>query len=456
MRYNPMRCAVTAVLLVVAATTAWAAPTDPVNPLTKRFLIGPGLDICDEGAFFVGGVPKVPTFGTPRQVIIGQMYVQFQIPKKHRRWPIVFVHGGGLTGSVVDSTPDGREGWFAHAVRNNYATFVVDQPGRGRSGFDSTVLNEAIATSNLGLLPPSFGEGAPSSIWTNWFGHIIPAGSNISNGTMIRHGDPGDPDPAETDPPSQGHGNYPPKYPIPPVDSSIDANIQARVGAIGPAPNPANNTYLALNAYKWHVPSMEVLFPSSFCPTCVPTTVAPANTWTPLALVELLERLGGAIVSPHSQSGIQVPFAVRILRERGELHLLKGVLIPEGAGSFAASGTTPQDYDTIPYLHLSGDYRTSALRAAGDAFHGGMNASPTRTVGPATDIDLDSPEFGGRFLGTTHMNMLGTNNLDVLDFIFDWADKNIPNPIVEASCPSGPNGPPSWVPGPPPGKGPNK
>jgi hypothetical protein len=95
------------------AAVAWAGPADPVNPLTKRFLTGRPLEICDQGGFFVGGVPKVPTFGTPRQVIIGQMYVQFEIPTKRRQWPIILIHGGGLTGSVLDATPHGTEGWFA-------------------------------------------------------------------------------------------------------------------------------------------------------------------------------------------------------------------------------------------------------------------------------------------------------------------------------------------------------
>src|SRR5262245_5153986 len=90
--------------LALTAASVWAAPTDPVNPLTKRFLIGKGLDICDQGGFFVGGVPKVPTFGVPRQVIIGQMYVQFEIPNKRRQWPIILIHGGGLTGSDLDAT----------------------------------------------------------------------------------------------------------------------------------------------------------------------------------------------------------------------------------------------------------------------------------------------------------------------------------------------------------------
>jgi len=233
-----------------------------VNPLKKRFLIGKGLDICDQGAFFVGGVPKVTNFassstaGDPQQVIIGQSYVQFQIPNKRRQWPLILVHGSNHTGADVDATPNGTEGWLAHAVRDNLATFVMDQPGRGRSGSDSSVIHEAKAkimagdvAGGLAMLPdiPTFSS---DGTWRLWFGHMIPAGSNIVNGTMIRHGDPGDPDPAETNPPSEGHGNYPPAFPIPPMDSSIDANIQARVGAIGPAPNPANSAYLALNYYK--------------------------------------------------------------------------------------------------------------------------------------------------------------------------------------------------------------
>jgi hypothetical protein len=67
-----------------------------------------------------------------------------------------------------------------------------------------------------------------------------------------------------------------------------------------------------------------------------------------------------------------------------------------------------------------------------------INASPTRSVGPATYVDLDDPSFGGKFLGQTHMNMLGTTNLAVFDYAMTWADQNIQNPVVETSCPSGP------------------
>jgi hypothetical protein len=427
-----LSAAVVAVTLGTAGTASAQTATGAsgwVNPLKNRYLTGKPLEICDQGAFFVGGVPKVINFGVPQQLIIGQAYVQFQIPKKRRQWPLIMVHGGGYTGSALDATPDGREGWFAYAVRNSLATFVVDQPGRGRSGFDSSVLQEARVTGNLDLIPVSV---PTSSIWTSWFGHIIPAGSDIVTGTMIRHGDPGDPDPAEIPGhPSPAHGNYPPAYPIPPVPNSIDPNIQARIGAIGPAPNPANNTYLALQTYKWQVPSMEITLPGSVCHTCVPTAVAASNTWSPRALAELVEGLGGAIVSPHSQSSAQVLHMVRILKEHGKLDLLKGIIIPEGGTILEAAGLTPSDFDHIPFLVVNGDYRVMATRQGNYAAVAAMNASPTRTVGPA--LVLDTENLGPEFRGQTHMNMLGTNNLALFDLFLDWASKNIKNPFARGN-----------------------
>jgi len=223
--------------------------------------------------------------------------------------------------------------------------------------------NAGDVAGGLALLP-DIPTSSSDGTWRLWFGHMIPAGSNIVNGTMIRHGDPGDPDPAETNPPSEGHGNYPPAFPIPPMDSSIDANIQARVGAIGPAPNPANNAYLALNYYKQVVPNFEALLPSSNCATCVPTTVAPDSTWDGRAMADLVERLGGAIVSPHSQSGIHLLHMIRVLKERGELNPVKAIIIPEsaiGLGNLVNAAITPQDFDHIPSSR--GPIRTFKIRS---------------------------------------------------------------------------------------------
>ena len=106
-----------AALLAIAATGALAWD----NPLEHPYTNGP-LDICDQGTFHVGGVPKITPYadsneiGVPQQNIIGQMYVQFQIPKKRRQWPVIMVHGGGYSGSCLSSTPQATEGWDSYAI----------------------------------------------------------------------------------------------------------------------------------------------------------------------------------------------------------------------------------------------------------------------------------------------------------------------------------------------------
>ena len=54
------------------------------------------------------------------------------------------VHGSTHTAACLESTPDGREGWAPYFVRNGISTYVVDQAGRGRSGFDESVIREAV------------------------------------------------------------------------------------------------------------------------------------------------------------------------------------------------------------------------------------------------------------------------------------------------------------------------
>lgn len=410
------------------------------NPLETRYMRGPSLNVCDQGAFFVSGVPKVTTYastgdsaGAPQQIIIGQSYVQFMIPQERRRWPLVMIHGSTHTGAALDATPDGRQGWFSYAVQHNLATFVMDQPGRGRSGFDQSVFHEAKVTGDFNLIP-SISRITDDGAWTTWFGHIVD-GENILDGRMIRHGDAGDPQPPE-DPsnPSEAHGDYPPEYPIPPVPNSIDQRLEQRIRAIGPAPNSANNEYLALQYYKQLVPNGENTLPTSFCEACVPQQVSPANTWSARAIADLVQGLGGAILSPHSQSTSQVMHAVRILRERGQLHRVKGIIIPEGGGtSLEAAGLVPSDFDNIPFLLINGDYRPLTTREGNREHVALMNSSPTRTVGPALALDVEDPRFGGELNGTTHMMMLGTNNLKIFDFFLEWAGDNIENPMVEGS-----------------------
>src|SRR4051794_4690020 len=43
---------------------------------------------------------------------VEQSYVQYFVPQHASGAPVVLVHGGGLTGSCWETTPDGRPGWL--------------------------------------------------------------------------------------------------------------------------------------------------------------------------------------------------------------------------------------------------------------------------------------------------------------------------------------------------------
>ena len=124
--------------------------------------LGGPLELEDDGSFFVGGTPMnsnfpgVPAAGgpaAPGQIIINQMYVHYRIPKASNRIPVVMVHGSGHTGATFETTPDGREGWATYFLRRNFPVYVVDHSGRGRSGFDPTLVNRAKVEGNAALLP---------------------------------------------------------------------------------------------------------------------------------------------------------------------------------------------------------------------------------------------------------------------------------------------------------------
>src|SRR5258706_3689315 len=107
------------------------------------------LVLKQQGSFFVGGrqmfsdaagwdlIGLLGQFSSG-DVTVDQMYVQFQIPQQHRRHvPIVFVHGCCLSSKTWETTPDGRMGWYEYFTRQGFDTYMADQVGRARSGFDA-------------------------------------------------------------------------------------------------------------------------------------------------------------------------------------------------------------------------------------------------------------------------------------------------------------------------------
>ena len=404
------------------------------GPSPRKFLGGP-LVIEDQGSFFVGGVQKVTDYATvappaapggptlpapgPQQITIGQMYVQFQIPAKKYGggWPVIMVHGSTHTGACLEATPDGREGWYPYFVRHGVPSYVVDQAGRGRSGFDESVVHEGEARLAAGNVKgaaeilPAFGRITDNGAWTAWFGHLVPNGSNVVNGTLVPHADARDPNPKP-----DAYQHVAPLFPI----EAVDQKLVSRTGAIGPAP-AGPNPYYALEYYKQLVPNAEVTLPGSTCESCDPKALSPANTWTPQNLAALVERLGGAIVVTHSQSGIMGHHMTRILKEHGHLDLLKGLITLEGSCSLPNSGLTAADFDHIPYLAVKGDY-TATSNVCQDTV-GAINARRASKQGTAKAEYLKLDDMG--ILGVTHMMMLDKKNLAIADIMLNWVDKNV-------------------------------
>jgi hypothetical protein len=396
--------------LVTAILLAAAALPSQTQAQHKRFMGGP-VTLVDQGSFFVGGVTKVSEYAavpgappgqatpprTPQQITIGQMYVQFQIPQRLAApgWPVIMVHGSTHTGAALESTPDGREGWYPYFVRKGVATYVVDQSGRGRSGFDQSVLNEAEALMLAGnrdaatALLPTMQRITDNGAYQAWFGHLLPQGATIATGRLIPHGSAEDPQSATVD----GQPHVAPQFPLADV----------------------------AEYYKQLVPNAEATLPGSTCMTCTPQEVPPANTWTPQNLALLVERLGGAIVATHSQSGIMGHHMVRILKERGHANLVKGLITVEGGCSLPQSGLTAADFDAVPYLAIKGDYTATSQQCQESV--DAINARRAQRQGTAKAEYIKLDERG--MLGVTHMMMLDANNLEIADLMLEWVGNNV-------------------------------
>jgi hypothetical protein len=97
----------------------------------------------------------------------------------------------------------------------------------------------------------------------------------------------------------------------------------------------------------------------------------------------------------------------------------------EGGCSFNNTGLTAADFDEVAYLVIGGDY-TAANPTCTDSVVK-INARRAAGLGTAKAeyIKLDDPRFNGAFNGTTHMMMVGTNQLKVADVILGWLKKNM-------------------------------
>src|SRR6202162_4547443 len=131
------------------------------------------LAIAKQGYFFVGG--KYAPVGD-KQVLSGQAYVEYQIPARLTQpYPLVIVPGAAQTATNFTGTADGREGWAQFFLRRGYAVYIVEQPGRGRSGYqpdtDGTqAYPQVLSVQQRFTAPEKFNLWPQARLHTQWPG----------------------------------------------------------------------------------------------------------------------------------------------------------------------------------------------------------------------------------------------------------------------------------------------
>jgi pimeloyl-ACP methyl ester carboxylesterase len=99
----------------------------------------PSGGVAAVGTDFVGG-----RYTADGKAMTGQAHVLYLTPAKRlHKTALVFIPGAGQTITNFLSTPDGRPGWARLFVDQGWAVYLMDQPGRGASGYDKDAYGPA-------------------------------------------------------------------------------------------------------------------------------------------------------------------------------------------------------------------------------------------------------------------------------------------------------------------------
>src|SRR4051812_14606930 len=358
--------------------------------------------------------------------MINQMYVQFQKPARSNRLPpIVFVHGCCLSSKTWETTPDGRMGWYEYFTRKGFDTYMADQVGRARSGFDALQYQKVRWDADAPEFPDD-GNGV-GCINTTSSPPPNPAG-------CLKPGDP---------------RGTPPNAPLPGKVGTTNPNILIatdmfawnvfRYGPPCTAPCGAFASPPTIAPWPDEQFPMSTVLPGTsqtFFKQVIPDLSASLGTFgnkaadirpTPQRMAVLASKLGGAILVGHSQSSsfptkaaLQDPTGVRAI-----IQLETGCFMPGPGGTLTTADVAT--LAKIPMLIVEGDHYTTgtppvpqprpvspcpqeiaAIRAAG---------------GDITYVHL--PEAPGIGTGNSHMFMQDRNNLKIADLIIDWVEVHV-------------------------------
>jgi hypothetical protein len=359
--------------IAFAATSAGALAQE-----FKDLKPSPPLVLAGRGSFFIDGTTQFiePKYISPSifasdagYSMINQMYVQYEKPfHGNGQFPLVIVHGCCLSSKSWQTTPDGRMGWDEYFVRQGFDTYLADQVGRARSGFNALQYQKVLA-----------GDAPPTS------NPAILIATDAFAWNVFRWGD------------------YSTKTPYP------DERFPMQTVGVGPQST--------LTFYNQVIPDLNSTLPG-VTPGCANGTCTPTNPnayfSTPAAMATLANELDGAILMGHSQSSGYPTMAALQPGSKG----VRGIIQLE-TGCFA--NLTAADVailKNIPMLVLVADHFSTPQPS------GSCVTEMQQINGAGGDMTFISlPAIGIR--GNSHMMMLDTNNLEVADVIIRWIHQHV-------------------------------
>jgi pimeloyl-ACP methyl ester carboxylesterase len=150
----------------------------------------------------------------------------------------------------------------------------------------------------------------------------------------------------------------------------------------------------------------------------VPDSIAALPTPNPTvpALSELAQKIGGAVLMSHSQSGIY-PFQAATISPNGIAAI---VSIEPAACPRPTDDLAP--YKGVPILVLFGDHVEESPRWAPRLVNCRAFIAAAKAAGVMAELLL-LPDMGIK--GNTHLLMQDDNNLDIADILSDWIGKHV-------------------------------
>jgi len=343
------------------------------------------------------------TTGTvaPGLSMINQMYFSFMLPqaqngKKH--YPIGIIHGCCLSTKSWQATPDGRMGWDEYFVRQGFDTYMMDQVGRARSGFDATKYN-MVRTDNLQCTPGGLAPSGNTIVCQELPPILIATDQFAWN--VFRWGTT----PCTVSPCSETTTPWP--------------DLKFPLNTIGVGPG-SNNQF-----YNMVIPDMTTTLSGA------PAPGSPSGFYnSPSQMAKLASKVGGMVLMGHSQSSA---FPTRAALQPGsgcypwttaEACKVKGIIQIE-TGCFG--NLTADEINTlkhIPILVVDGDHYAVPRPVAAcvtmmdqiNSAGGDMSFAHLPALTPGSLY----PGSPGAMPGIEHMMMIGTQNIEVADLLIGW------------------------------------